>query len=70
MGKGIAYFDYSTCMACTACGQSCPFDCIRDTKQGLDSYKKAYPELKPDHHCTGCGICVTACPVDCITIHD
>lgn len=70
MGKGIAYFDYSICMACTSCSQACPFDCIRDDKQGLDSYRKAYPQLKADHHCTGCGICANVCPVDCISIHE
>ncbi|PKO14119.1 MAG: hypothetical protein CVU39_16215 [Chloroflexi bacterium HGW-Chloroflexi-10] len=68
MAKGIAIFDYQICMACTACSLSCPFDCIHDTKIGLDVYKKAYPELKPDHHCTGCGLCVKACPVECISI--
>ncbi len=68
MGKGIATIDYEQCMACWCCVQSCPLDCLKNTKTGVDRYKKVYPELKEKHGCTGCGICAAACPVDCITI--
>ena len=69
MGKGIVSIDESLCMSCNSCVQACPFSYLKDTKIGPAPYKKAYPELKPDHRCTGCGICVTACPVGCMTIH-
>ena len=46
MGKGIAVIEYEQCMACWCCVQACPLDCLKNTKTGLDAYKKVYPELK------------------------
>lgn len=69
MEKGIAHVDYSTCMACSICVQTCPFGCLVLSKIGIDSLNNAYPELKPDHGCTGCALCAKACPVNSISIY-
>jgi len=58
--------DYKLCMACGSCIPACPFGCLELTRQGLDSYRKAYPELVSAGTCTGCGLCTRACPVECM----
>jgi len=60
--------DYKLCMACGSCVPACPFGCLNLVKQGLDKYRKAYPELTSPDTCTGCGLCAKACPVDCIVV--
>ena len=60
-------FDYSLCMACGLCFQSCPSSNIRMNKTDVDVYKKAYPQLDPDG-CSGCGICKTVCPTEAVTM--
>jgi Na+-translocating ferredoxin:NAD+ oxidoreductase subunit B len=66
--KKIPHVDYRKCMACGSCIPACPFGCLDLTMQGLESYRKAYPELAYPDSCTGCGLCARACPVDCIEI--
>ncbi len=68
VSKKYPGIDYKLCMACGSCIPACPFGCLELTKQGLDKYKKAYPELARPDGCTGCGLCAKACPVDCITM--
>lgn len=66
MAKQYPNYDYVPCMACGICVQACPFSCLELCRTGLDSYRKAYPELVRREDCTGCGICASACPVDAI----
>lgn len=69
MEKGIAHVDYLSCMACGICVQACPFGFLTLDKTDVDSLRKAYPLLIPDHRCTGCGLCASACPVESISLH-
>ncbi len=66
MAQKYPTFDYGPCMACGICVQACPFSCLELRRTGLDSYRKAYPELARREDCTGCGICASSCPVDAI----
>jgi formate hydrogenlyase subunit 6/NADH:ubiquinone oxidoreductase subunit I len=68
MAGKLPVFDYGTCMACELCNQACPLSCIALSKIDVDAYKKAYPVLLPEPHCTGCAICQKICPVDSIQI--
>lgn len=63
-------FGYQRCMACGACVPACPLGCIELSRQGLDRYRNAFPELVREGTCTGCGLCAKACPVECIDLVD
>jgi len=66
MGKpNISYKD---CMACGICISVCPFSCLTLTKNNIDKYKKAYPNLSLVEKCTECGICEKACPIEAIRL--
>ena len=60
-------FDYTRCMACGICSQSCPVSSLPLTKTDIDVYKKAYPYLEDDK-CIECGICADVCPLSAITM--
>ncbi len=68
MSKRLPVVDYAVCVACGSCLPACPFSCLDLTKLGLDSLRKAFPELCKPGACTGCGLCAKACPVDCISL--
>ena len=61
-------FDYARCMACGACVPACPLGCLSLTRQGLDRYRNAFPELAAPEACTGCGLCAKSCPIECIAM--
>jgi len=54
--KVIKVIEYR-CVACGACIESCPLDCISVVE------RKAYISRK---NCIDCGLCVSSCPVDAI----
>lgn len=68
MSKGKPTVNYKECMACGICTMACPFSCLDLTRNDIDKYKKAYPELVIREKCTGCGICAMECPVGAIEL--
>lgn len=68
MSKKHPAFDYSLCVSCHICAQTCPLSCLSMTRAGRQGkYKNAFPELtKAD--CTGCGLCQKACPMGVISM--
>lgn len=66
MAKKVPQINYELCIACGVCYQACPVSCITLSKNDIDIYKKAYPQLEKDKACIGCGICSKACPISVI----
>lgn len=62
--------DYTICMSCMVCIQSCPFSSLGSGPVTAQKSKKQYPLLVQPDSCTGCGICVKDCPVEAITLYE
>ncbi|MDA8055687.1 MAG: ATP-binding protein [Thermoplasmatales archaeon] len=57
--KSIAEIDYSKCINCLLCKETCTYEAIRE-KDGIPSIK--------GYVCEGCGACKVVCPNDAISI--
>ena len=65
----IANVDDELCIGCGACISSCPFECIYEKKDEIDSKqsKKRYPLIIKEL-CVGCGKCASECPSKAIKL--
>lgn len=54
-------FDYSLCVSCSICVQSCPVSCIVLSMQMSGNDKNLYPTA--GEGCIGCMQCVRSCPM-------
>jgi bidirectional [NiFe] hydrogenase diaphorase subunit len=59
----VARVERTTCTACGACEEACPFDVARVTFAAGGTRAATIPT----HHCRGCGACVGACPSGAIS---
>lgn len=64
--KPLPVFEYSLCIACGICGQTCPFGAIAMQKKGLDAINTAFPEIPDEAACKRCGVCAKQCPASAI----
>ncbi len=80
--RGFHHYEIERCIACEACANACPADCItiRKTKpRKMDrvrdiAYGGAITEYRINHGtCLFCGLCIEVCPTQCLkmgSIHD
>lgn len=61
-------FDFSRCVSCGICAQTCPFSCIVLSESAGGSDKNLYPALSGD--CSGCGSCERGCPMGAVAMVD
>jgi len=65
----IANVDENRCVACFACGRSCPYNAIDrlEIKDRRGNFVKWTARVNPGL-CMGCGTCVSVCPSKCIDL--
>ena len=66
--KKRPFFDFSLCVSCAVCEQSCPISAISLSVKGESDDKNLYPAVGED--CMGCGSCERACPMSAITMKE
>ena len=62
--KKRAVFDFSLCVSCGICVQTCPVSCIELKEFSKPGDSNLYPALTDS--CLGCGSCERACPMGMI----
>ena len=68
MNRKHPVFDYTDCVSCGICAQTCPLSCLTMTRSGKQGkYKNVFPALAGDG-CIGCGLCAKSCPMDVVTM--
>ncbi len=66
--KKIPVFDFSLCVSCSICVQSCPVSAIVLCEKRKKGDSNLYPSLNGS--CIGCGTCERSCPMCAIKLEE
>jgi len=68
--RGMVVNDVSACIACNACAQVCPVECIECTAEGKGKERHPVQFTINYYRCIWCALCTEVCPTESIFMSD